>query len=465
MCGIGGVVQLDKRKKLDSDIQLGALTLLFELQDRGTDAWGVYIEKDGKHNNELFCGEPSEEETGELFKTPKSVTEFFNGDSKIYLDKSNTILMHTRASTQGDSDININNHPFSTKDFVLAHNGTITNASVLKTRHNIDSKGIECDSYVIVALVQKYYDEGSTVIEAIQKMAKEVYGGMACWLYYKPKRQLYLYRKTNPISYMIDNEKNILMFASEESSIRNSYTGIKELSNDIVKDVPSEKICRLNGGVLEVVGDLDTTVYNNGYNDNDWNNRRQLDGDYCDLFPINNSLINLFKIFETQDDGEGVDTVIVAHKDIVCVMVNVEELQLLLDSCGFEEYKLKNKSSNSEYWQYTITPKIKLNELVNNLMNHLTCDMSEDIGDNDDDEIFNGGLHDIAETMGCKLLLTSKQIRFIHSGKPEEYWNKLWKSVGHEFSKDGTLTFSNSKGDKKKISIILDKYGFIGDKL
>ena len=467
MCGIGGVIQLDKRKKLDKDIQLGALTLLFELQDRGTDAWGIYIEKDGKHNNELFCGKPSETEGGELFKTPASVTEFFNDDSKIYLDKSNTILMHTRATTQGNEDININNHPFSTKDFVLAHNGTITNSTQLKTKHNIDTNGIECDSYIIIALIQKFFDEGLSIVEAIQKMANEICGGMACWLYYKPKKQLYLYRKTNPLEYLIDNDNNILMFASLEKNIENSYVGIRELSKDDIKSLDSEKIYRLNGNEMKEVGELTTTTqYNSGYEDNDWNNRRQSDGNYCNLFPVNNSLIDLFRVFESYDDGTGVDTVIAAHKDIVCIMVNVEELQLLLDTCGFESYKLQNKVSNNEYWQYTITPKIKLNQLVNNIMNLLTCDISIDNGSNGDaDELFDTALQDMAETMDCKLIVSFSQIQFIHNGNIDKHWDVLWKSVGHTFSKDGVLKFRNSDGDKKKIRRILTRYGILGDKL
>ena len=111
MCGIGGYVKLDKRKTLSESDKLNVISLLDKLQDRGTHAWGVYIEKTGK-NHHLNCGIKDDSIPGELYKEPKSVDDFFQCNAgRLYLDGTHTILMHTRQQTGGDPANNINNHP------------------------------------------------------------------------------------------------------------------------------------------------------------------------------------------------------------------------------------------------------------------------------------------------------------------------------------------------------------------
>ena len=91
----------------------------------------MYIEKNGEKHN-LYCGKKCSNLTGELFKQPNSVSKFFEDkDGKVFLDKTHTILMHTRASTSGDPAYNENNHPFNTKNFILAHNG-VTQEQVIQ---------------------------------------------------------------------------------------------------------------------------------------------------------------------------------------------------------------------------------------------------------------------------------------------------------------------------------------------
>jgi len=73
MCGIGGIILLDRRKTLDKELQISTLSLMYNLQKRGTSAWGVYIEKTG-HQDGLYCGDKSPYPmTGELFKRKDSV--------------------------------------------------------------------------------------------------------------------------------------------------------------------------------------------------------------------------------------------------------------------------------------------------------------------------------------------------------------------------------------------------------
>ena len=58
----------------------------------------------------------------------------------------------------------MNNHPFHSKDFVLAHNGMISNDEQLKSKFNLNYK-VETDSYVILSMIQKEYSKCNNVVE------------------------------------------------------------------------------------------------------------------------------------------------------------------------------------------------------------------------------------------------------------------------------------------------------------
>ena len=114
MCGIAGLVSLEKEDTFDKKDKISAVSILCDLQDRGTHAWGTYIEKD-KHNSHQDCGKHDDTLPGEIWKMPLSVKNFIGKrKGKIHLENVNTFLMHTRSSTQGEPSNNINNHPFNT---------------------------------------------------------------------------------------------------------------------------------------------------------------------------------------------------------------------------------------------------------------------------------------------------------------------------------------------------------------
>jgi len=190
MCGICGIIGINKLT--DEDLKIFQ-QMLVSCESRGTDAFGYYTEK-------------------ELFKIKGSVSDYLKKHKTLYKKWSNSkfVLAHTRATTTGDAKVNINNHPFETKNFVLGHNGIISNHDEIK--HDTT---IETDSYVIIHLIQKEYEIDGNIVEAIKRTTKQISGSYACWLVDKQTGDIYLFRHSNPIEIRYIPDRKAVIFASE----------------------------------------------------------------------------------------------------------------------------------------------------------------------------------------------------------------------------------------------------------
>lgn len=371
MCGIGGILLLDKRKKMDKETQIQSISLLHELEDRGEHAWGMYLKKVGKNKN-LYCGKEIKDLDGEIFKTDGSVTEFFtNNNTKVDLNGVNTLLMHTRHYTKGDPKYNENNHPFNTKNFILSHNGGISNDDEIKKKFNIDTK-IKCDSYIIVHLIQHFYDKNDgDVIKAIESTISELSGGFACWLYYKDDKTVYLFRSTNPLSYFYDEKNSKFYFASTSMPINRSIQGIN--SRDI-DELDTGKIFKITKSGLKKVGKFEEYSYNRGnsynYNNYSTNNKSSTKRSPIDinLNKIDNSLVYLYEQFEKYETDGKIRTVIALTNHSVVIMAKPKELVEKLEAAGFGNKKDKNSVGDKDkYCKYIINPPEDINKLVENL--------------------------------------------------------------------------------------------------
>jgi len=229
MCGIGGVWCFEgvKLNKEDAE-KIKTLSIL--LEERGTDAYGFY-------NGDKVVKFPSR--ASQVIKMIENIKPFYK------LVKGRTMfLIHTRLATIGDPINNENNHPFETKDFVLAHNGSIYRnvKFVTKSQFNyyvknskrtrdkydievIEPKEIfgndkyeipETDSFEIVVRIQEEYNEINDPMEAFKNAMNKLYhkGVYAIWCYSKRDNILMLYKDSNPLFYSIEDNK--LWFASED---------------------------------------------------------------------------------------------------------------------------------------------------------------------------------------------------------------------------------------------------------
>ena len=253
MCGICGVVSY-KNDELPKCMRERAVKLLKEIESRGKSAFGIYV-YNPKFN--IYIKEPRDDIQGHLFKIKGSVSNFFKEmEGEINLENSSIFLAHTRAPTSGSVDDNENNHPFMTKDFILAHNGVISNDNTLKEKYNLKYES-ECDSAIIIHLIQHFYDLTKDVVESIRRTTEELSGSYACWLFHKKTKKVYLFRHSNPIHYFIDKRNKCIVFASEFKHIDNVYD--KKLTYSDVSSLPENKIFVIDDGELKCLGEFKTS--------------------------------------------------------------------------------------------------------------------------------------------------------------------------------------------------------------
>lgn len=157
MCSLFGLI--DFKGVLNTHMKNKILnTLARECQVRGTDATGIAY----NFNDRL-----------RIYKRPIPARKM-----KIHIPNGvNTIMGHTRMTTQGNAQFNQNNHPFlghvASGAFALAHNGVLWNDKELRITENLPLTSVETDSYVAVQLLEK---NKALDFDSLQAMAEKVEG-------------------------------------------------------------------------------------------------------------------------------------------------------------------------------------------------------------------------------------------------------------------------------------------------
>jgi len=238
MCGICGVYKdsgLTEKDGIDFE------EIFVRCESRGRDAFGYYTY-------------PKKE----LYKQKGCISEFLKGQRLSTVFMGNKVVMaHTRQSTTGPEEYNPNNHPFETKDFVLAHNGCIWNDDNIREKHKFDTD-IKTDSVVILKLIQEKYDGHGNVAKAIVETAEEISGSFACWLMCKKTGSVYLFRHNNPI-YAAYSSQRKMFFVGSQFEFFNGMTAEMEEVKGFIKSLdyaPIEEgvVYRLTKQGIEPVG-------------------------------------------------------------------------------------------------------------------------------------------------------------------------------------------------------------------
>ena len=157
MCGIVGYVGTEDVKEI-------LLSGLAKLEYRGYDSAGLaLINEEGVH---IFKDKGRIDDLRSI--VPKNV-------------KSNLGIGHTRWATHGvPNRVNAHPHQSSSRRFTLVHNGIIENEAYLKTRYlNSVKFESDTDTEIVVALIQKFVDDGESVELAIRHTMSEIQGSYA----------------------------------------------------------------------------------------------------------------------------------------------------------------------------------------------------------------------------------------------------------------------------------------------
>jgi glucosamine 6-phosphate synthetase-like amidotransferase/phosphosugar isomerase protein len=172
--------------------------------------------------------------------------------------KSNFIVGHNRLATTGDKNKNFNNHPFRINDFVMVHNGVVSNHKELRKGFNIKSE-VETDSYVIIWLINHFFEKSKVknrqekICNAIRKTAKKLIGQFSVMLYDSLNNDLY-YFKNSITSFgfcILDNK--VLIGSSNVNNLEHIYLNEKYIfDTDLFKEKVFKKI---NDNTIYLIND------------------------------------------------------------------------------------------------------------------------------------------------------------------------------------------------------------------
>lgn len=198
MCGLFGFTYYGK-DKMPRGLQTLTESLAVASSVRGTDATGIsYIGQRGKLN---------------IIKKDVGAYDF-----KFKLPECTRAVMgHTRRTTQGNEQVNRNNHPFpgsvGKRKFALAHNGVLDNEFDVKNRFNLPPTKVETDSYVAVQLIEHF----GTLDHDTFKQVGENVEGMFAFTILDQKNNLHIIRNDSPLSILHFKKLQMYVYASTES--------------------------------------------------------------------------------------------------------------------------------------------------------------------------------------------------------------------------------------------------------
>lgn len=255
MCGIMGFLQLNGGR-FDGRFKRNITNVLIQSQTRGKEATGYAYFLPNEKNPEIL-------DRIIYQKNNQKAEDFVKEKHWEELELPKILIGHTRLSTQGKPENNLNNHPIVGHKSVLVHNGKLYNDPFLFREHNLERTG-EVDSEALLRLLEKFIDEGMEVEEAIKKTCSIVSGEYACaYLHSERPGELFLFRHGRPLELGYIKDLNVIVFASERKFIEDSFTKYdwylgffyqKVATNEIIyRELPNDSAI-----TLRMDGDNDT---------------------------------------------------------------------------------------------------------------------------------------------------------------------------------------------------------------
>ena len=261
MCGIAFVINYG-RKHLDIDYVYDIFDML---NVRGTDASGMYFERVednriAKRTIKVPLGSDELIKQLQGYKKEDEMSKFaLNG-------KEYFIMFHCRQKTRGSEYNNANNMPIFSKNYLLIHNGVISNAKIPEYPYKA-----EVDSEEILANVETY-----GILEGIKKCN----GSMAIILKPIKERRIYVYRNTNPMDFVYSLNSDVLIGCSNGAYALPDFQ-YADITNNLIRPktslitVPAYQLMTISFKKPEIklladltvkttiIGDVD---HNEGYN-------------------------------------------------------------------------------------------------------------------------------------------------------------------------------------------------------
>ncbi len=236
MCEIHFIYK--KQKLMKEDLNEFIKMMCFGSLRKHDDAWGFFTDKTSFKQGGIF---------------DPNVTD-------ICAIKSNFIVGHNRLSTIGIGPLwkrwraktnkeieELQHHPFKLGDFLLVHNGVISNARSIFKKYKIQTP-IKTDSFAIIYLIWHYFkksqekDRQGKILDAIQKTTKKLEGWYSIILYDKKANKLYYFKEPTTNFNFCTINNSFLIGSTHKLNIDYSY-----LNNNKTNFTPKSNVVYLLG--------------------------------------------------------------------------------------------------------------------------------------------------------------------------------------------------------------------------
>ncbi len=212
ICGIFGFItdkpSVKNFKLLNQVMMLSA--------QRGTDATGIVV-----------CTKGMTDIIKEPIDSVKFSEKYMEG-LKEKISKSNLVIGHTRAWTQGTPKDNNNNHPINSKSYIMVHNGVCSSMNRIK---EYPYQG-EVDSEILLS-----YVETLGVVDGLKKLR----GTASIAITELSGKSVYLWRHSNPLYIGYDLGTKTIFFASTEDILKGGLANILSIfSSYQIRQLPED---------------------------------------------------------------------------------------------------------------------------------------------------------------------------------------------------------------------------------
>ena len=232
MCGIFGYISNDT---LAENVVKTRINKLFHLSEsRGKEAAGICISyKDNLHVYKDNIPAST------LIKTQEYRAFFqksFKNEDRISSHFS--IIGHSRLVTNGSDEWNFNNQPVIKDDFVVVHNGIVTNVETLYARHPEIERKYEIDTEIFPSLLRNYFSETNNIITALQKTLAEIEGTISIAALPCDYDATILITNNGSLYFCHDRLLHQSVFASEEFILEQFIKNLENFSKDDICWIP-----------------------------------------------------------------------------------------------------------------------------------------------------------------------------------------------------------------------------------
>ncbi len=231
MCGIFGFIAAKSASSFKNKEEIIKDLATFS-QTRGKDSSGIMVYDKGIDEYKVFKGSLS---VKELINTPivrncikENINKSSNSDSMMF------VMGHSRLATNGSQCSQYNNQPVIREGIIAIHNGIIVNDKKVWEMHNELKRLYETDTESYVVLLDKYLKTGLDISSVVDKIHSEIEGTASLATVITKSRLMLLHSNNGSLYVMTDNE-NVLLFASEYYTLKRIAEKYDCFKNDRIK--------------------------------------------------------------------------------------------------------------------------------------------------------------------------------------------------------------------------------------